>query len=64
MVRTVPFKCPQCGAIYQVIKTEAGPETVDSQIACRSCGAPLPGREGSLILKYFLVWNAGQMHRV
>lgn len=28
MVRTVPFKCPQCGAIYQVIKTEAGPETI------------------------------------
>ena len=64
MVRTVPFKCPHCGALYQVVKEEAGPETVDNQIACRPCGAPLAGRGGSLILKYFLVRNAGQMRRV
>jgi hypothetical protein len=27
----------------------------DGQITCRSCGAPLQGREGKDILKYFLV---------
>jgi len=29
MVRTEPFKCPDCGAVYQVVKVEAGPETVE-----------------------------------
>jgi hypothetical protein len=64
MIRTVPFKCPHCGAIYQIVKEEAGPETVDTPIACRICGVPLAGREGSLVLKYFLVRAAGRMRSV
>ena len=24
MVRTVPFKCPHCGALYQVVKKRPG----------------------------------------
>jgi hypothetical protein len=51
----VHFNCPQCNALYQVVRGEAGPETVDREIACRACGAPLPGREGSFVLKYFLL---------
>ena len=35
MLRTVQFKCPNCGALYQVVKGEAGPETDDRQITCR-----------------------------
>ena len=35
MVRTGPFKCPNCGTLYQVVKTDAGPETVGRQIKCR-----------------------------
>ena len=35
MVRTEPFKCPNCGTLYQVVKTDAGPETVGRQIKCR-----------------------------
>ena len=54
----VRFNCPHCNALYQVIKVEAGPETVDREITCRACGAPLPGREGNFVLKYFLLRKA------
>ena len=63
MVRTEPFKCPDCGAVYQVVKVEAGPETVDRQVRCRACGAPLGGRDGDFVLKYFLLWNPRQLRR-
>jgi predicted Zn finger-like uncharacterized protein len=53
--RPASFNCPHCQALYQVIKAEAGPETVDRAVPCRSCGEPLPSREGDLVLKYFLV---------
>ena len=43
MLRTVQFQCLNCGALYQVLKCEAGPETDDRQITCRACGAPLVG---------------------
>ncbi len=49
------FTCPNCGAYYQVVKVEAGPETDNREINCRACGAPLAGREGKLVLKYFLL---------
>jgi DNA-directed RNA polymerase subunit RPC12/RpoP len=49
MVLTVPFKCPNCGALYQVAKVQAGPETVDRQISCRTCGrCRLAGKGHSL----------------
>ena len=63
MVLTVPFRCPNCGALYQVVKVEAGPETVDRQINCRTCGALLVGREGPFVLKYFLLLNPRQLRR-
>ena len=50
----ISFNCPNCNALYQVVQAEAGPETVYSEIACRSCSAALPGREGNFVLKYFL----------
>ena len=49
------FDCPNCGAIYRVIRAAAGPETMDREITCRSCGGPLHSREDGFILKYFLV---------
>ena len=63
MVKAEPFKCPNCGAFYRVVKTDAGPETVDRQIKCRACGAPLNGRDGQFVLKYFLTWNPGRLRR-
>jgi predicted Zn finger-like uncharacterized protein len=63
MVRAEFFKCPNCSALYQVIKVEAGPETVNSEVRCRTCGALLDGRDGQLVLKYFLLHNPGQLRR-
>jgi predicted Zn finger-like uncharacterized protein len=57
------FHCPNCNALYQVVKQEAGPETVDRELTCRSCGAPFPGREGKFILKYFLLRKSGRTQK-
>lgn len=54
------FNCPNCSALYQIIKIEAGPETVDREITCRVCGGPLQGREGNFVLKYFMLRKAGR----
>jgi hypothetical protein len=58
-----PFKCPNCGAFYQAVKVDAGPEIVDRQIKCHACGAPLNGRDGQMFLKYFLTWNPGRLRK-
>jgi hypothetical protein len=57
------FNCPHCDALYQVVKVEAGPETVDRQLTCRSCGGPLPSREGKFIIKYFMLRKAGRIQK-
>jgi transcription elongation factor Elf1 len=49
------FNCPKCQARYKLVRVEGDDVDFDGQIACRSCGAPLQGREGKDILKYFLV---------
>ncbi len=49
------FKCPSCDALYQVVKAEAGPETQYGERRCRVCGAPLTPRDGTFVLKYFLL---------
>lgn len=54
------FNCPNCNALYQIIKAEAGPESVDREVACRVCVGPLPGREGKFVVKYFLLRKAGR----
>jgi transcription elongation factor Elf1 len=60
---SVSFNCPNCQSLYQVIKVEAGPETNDRELSCRSCGAPLPSREDEFVLKYFLLQRAGRARR-
>jgi hypothetical protein len=57
------FSCPACGALYQVVKVEAGPESVDREIACRTCGAEFPGRDGELVVKYFLLRKAARIQK-
>jgi hypothetical protein len=54
--RTGQFNCPNSDALYHLIETEAGPETVDLELTCVACGAPLsfPAREGPVVFKYFL----------
>ena len=48
------FTCPNCQALYQLVKVEAGSETNDRELTCLSCGGPLASREGKFVLKYFL----------
>jgi hypothetical protein len=57
------FTCPNCQALYSLVKVEAGPETNDRELACRVCDAPLPAREGRFVLKYFLLRNGGRGQR-
>ena len=57
------FTRPNCGAFYQVVKAEAGPETDNREINCRACGDPLAGREGKFVLKYFLLRKAARPRR-
>ena len=56
------FKCPNCDALYQIVKVEADPKSADREITCIACGGPLPGREGKFVLKYFLLRKAGRVH--
>lgn len=60
-MRNTFFKCPNCAALYQVIRVESGPETTaDQEVACRACGAPLDAHDGEFVLKYFLLRTAGR----
>ena len=45
---------PELRRRVHACRAEAGPPP-DHQIECRRCGAPLHGREGKFILKYFLI---------
>jgi predicted Zn finger-like uncharacterized protein len=40
------FRCPNCNALYQVVRAKAGPETVDLEAACGICNGALVAREG------------------
>jgi hypothetical protein len=51
MVRT----CPNCDALYKVVRLEAEPNVKFREITCKACGGPLQGRDGHSIFKYFLV---------
>ena len=54
----INFTCPHCASLYEVVRAEALPESVDSRIACLTCAGPLPTREAQFILKYFLLRKA------
>ncbi len=53
------FHCPNCDALYQVVKDEARRETIDRWVTCQICGGPLPSREGKFTLRYFLLRKGG-----
>jgi predicted Zn finger-like uncharacterized protein len=49
-----PFiKCPNCEVGYHVVKIKVGPGAAGRRVTCRGCGGPLPGRDGSFVMKYF-----------
>jgi len=55
MPKPVSFNCPHCNALYKVVRVEVAQTSPEREIACRRCGAPLQGREGAFIFKYFFV---------
>jgi predicted RNA-binding Zn-ribbon protein involved in translation (DUF1610 family) len=54
----VNFVCPHCGSLYEVVRAEALPNSVDPRITCPTCAGPLPAREAQFALKYFLLRKA------
>jgi hypothetical protein len=46
--------------LWDMFKGEAGPESISRDVACRSCGATMPGRDNEFVLKYFHLRNAGR----
>jgi hypothetical protein len=54
----VLFNCPNCNALYQIVKIDDGPGTNVGQVTCHPCGAPLPSRHGKFVVKYFLLRTA------
>jgi predicted Zn finger-like uncharacterized protein len=57
------FTCPNCKALYHIVKVEAGPETVFQEVPCRVCGEQFVGREGNCVLKYFLLREAARVQK-
>jgi hypothetical protein len=61
MFDTAPFQCPQCDAVYQVVRVEAE-AACDRDINCPVCHAPLRSRDGHFIFKYFLMGQPKRSH--
>jgi len=55
-----PFNCPNCKALYQVVKVEVPPVIGERQLICLRCGGPLNAREGRFALKYFFTDRSGR----
>jgi hypothetical protein len=51
---------PNCDALYQAVKAEAGPKTSDSKIECLVCTTPFAARNDEFVLKYFLLRKANR----
>ena len=62
MTKSPPFKCPNCKALYEVVRVE-GNSLTGREITCRKCGGPLQGRDGKFVLKYFLLRRPGGFGR-
>jgi hypothetical protein len=60
----ISFTCPNCQALYQIVKVEAGPESVFKDVPCRVCRAPLAGRDDKFVLKYFLLREATRAQKI
>ena len=52
------FRCPECGAMYQVehVSEPAEPaDTLSEFVYCKHCLHPFPSKEGNFTLRYVLV---------
>jgi predicted RNA-binding Zn-ribbon protein involved in translation (DUF1610 family) len=57
------FTCPNCQALYQLIRDEVRSETDNREITCHDCGAPFPARDGKFVLKYFTLRQAARVQK-
>jgi hypothetical protein len=55
------FKCPNCDALYQVVKAE--PDRKPATAKCLICGAPFAAHDDEFVLKYFLLRTANRKKR-
>jgi hypothetical protein len=55
IIRRLLVNCPNCNALYQIVKIEAGPKAIDRRVTCRACGGPLPARERKVRPQIFSV---------
>ena len=61
--QSLPFKCPNCEALYQIVRVEVALVN-DRKITCLDCGGTLTGgRDGQFILKYFRSRLSGHGYR-
>ena len=57
------FTCPNCRALYQLVRAQGGPEAVQDEPTCGYCGAPFSARAGKFVLKYFMLRPAVRAQR-
>jgi hypothetical protein len=48
------FECPNCQALYKMVRVSSGPEIIDRLLHCKVCNQPLAPTHDGKILKYFL----------
>jgi transcription elongation factor Elf1 len=53
------FKCPHCGALYEIITDEKTVSNDKDAADCRVCGKQMYVSKGSSILRYELVQMPG-----
>ena len=59
---TPRFECPHCGGRLQAGPSRAAEFVmIYRQITCRKCGAPLQGRQGNVVFKYFRAHQPGAL---
>jgi hypothetical protein len=56
------YKCPNCAALYQLIKSQVGPRD-NPQTSCGACSGELPARDGEFALKYFMLREAARTQK-
>jgi transcription elongation factor Elf1 len=53
--RPADFACPKCKAPYKVVRLPSDDSDHPPDVSCPACGMYFPAKDGSNILKYFLV---------
>jgi predicted Zn finger-like uncharacterized protein len=57
------FRCPRCGASYQVVRIDDAETPNQAEVNCLVCGEVFPAHDGSSFLKYFLTPAPIEPHR-